>query len=210
MKIEHFYKIFVKSIFKESIVEMLRDIETTVLTRLQKDLTDTKQSPKDKNLSLDITNYQRKLMLHGVQNAAKELQELTQHSPRTNRAKQNQDKSLKPTKKEALSEHIVMSLKKMKLERKGNDSANPDVQTYEEFIDDPEGIKFKAKKLKSNTRVIKAKNEERFNEKRMVQMLDTSGLEMTKNQKAEVFPGREEPEEEAEVKDVTSSQTFSV
>jgi hypothetical protein len=42
-------------------------------------------------------------MLHGVQSAAKELTEMTMQSPRANRAKQNQDKTLKPTKKEALS-----------------------------------------------------------------------------------------------------------
>ena len=59
---------------------------------------------------------------------------------------------LPATKEEAIAKDIVEQLKEMRSMKKSRDEVE-NGQTIEEFIDDPEGIKYKAKAAANNDKV---------------------------------------------------------
>jgi len=71
MNLAQFSKIFIRSLFKESLMDVLSDIETGIIALLSGARTKHKNlenNYRDKHLSLEIGTYQRKLMMTGVNN----------------------------------------------------------------------------------------------------------------------------------------------
>ena len=88
----------------------------------------------DKHLSLDISTFQRKLMLTGVDPAGK-LETISEIPV---------NEQIKETKENAMAENIVGSLKTM---RKNNEPDAAGAQSYEEFVRDPEGNEYKKRQI---------------------------------------------------------------
>ena len=101
-----FQKIFIRSIFKESLLDILRDIENGIIALLSGARTKLKNLDSDyknKHLSLEISTYQRKLMLTGVDPQNTSGDETTNV------------KDIKDNKIQAMAGNIVSSMKTMRM-----------------------------------------------------------------------------------------------